>query len=157
MGRFTSQDPIGLLGGLNIYQYASNPVAWIDPLGLSCSLDAKKLRTNMQKEGIDEPNYKNSAHHTVMSNSKNSDMVAARAHMDKMGVNINSASNGTYLPTSSSVANSSGTSAVAHSKVHTKVYAKYVKEKVLATKTKDELVSALKKISAKLKDGSCPH
>ena len=35
MGRFTTQDPIGLLGGLNIYQYASNPVAWIDPLGLS--------------------------------------------------------------------------------------------------------------------------
>jgi RHS repeat-associated protein len=34
-GRFISQDPIGLRGGVNLYQYAPNPVAWIDPLGLS--------------------------------------------------------------------------------------------------------------------------
>ena len=36
MGRFTTQDPIGLQGGLNLYQYAPNPLGWIDPLGLSC-------------------------------------------------------------------------------------------------------------------------
>ncbi len=34
-GRFVSQDPIGLLGGINNYQYASNPVGWIDALGLA--------------------------------------------------------------------------------------------------------------------------
>nr|WP_264080311.1 RHS repeat-associated core domain-containing protein [Taylorella equigenitalis] len=34
IGRFISQDPIGLLGGLNNYQYAPNPVEWVDPLGL---------------------------------------------------------------------------------------------------------------------------
>ncbi|WP_141215695.1 RHS repeat-associated core domain-containing protein, partial [Hahella sp. CCB-MM4] len=33
-GRFINQDPIGLLGGTNNYQYAPNPIAWIDPLGL---------------------------------------------------------------------------------------------------------------------------
>jgi RHS repeat-associated protein len=35
-GRFISQDPIGLLGGVNNYQYAPNPVSWVDPFGLSC-------------------------------------------------------------------------------------------------------------------------
>ena len=35
-GRFISQDPIGLLGGINHYQYAPNHINWIDPLGLSC-------------------------------------------------------------------------------------------------------------------------
>ena len=35
IGRFVSQDPIGLAGGVNNYQYAPNPVGWIDPLGLS--------------------------------------------------------------------------------------------------------------------------
>jgi len=35
-GRFISQDPIGLLGGLNHYQYAPNHINWIDPWGLSC-------------------------------------------------------------------------------------------------------------------------
>lgn len=29
-----SRDPIGLLGGINVHQYAPNPVEWVDPLGL---------------------------------------------------------------------------------------------------------------------------
>ena len=42
-GIFVSQDPIGLAGGLNIYQYAFNTIKWIDPLGLSCTpKDAQK-------------------------------------------------------------------------------------------------------------------
>ena len=36
VGRFTTEDPIGLNGGLNLYQYAPNPFAWIDPWGLNC-------------------------------------------------------------------------------------------------------------------------
>ena len=33
-GRYISQDPIGLMGGLNAYRYCPNPVEWVDPLGL---------------------------------------------------------------------------------------------------------------------------
>ena len=33
VGRFVSEDPIGLLGGLNLYQYAANADRWIDPWG----------------------------------------------------------------------------------------------------------------------------
>ncbi|WP_179854676.1 RHS repeat-associated core domain-containing protein, partial [Gilliamella sp. Nev5-1] len=34
-GRYITQDPLGILGGLNSYQYAgSDPINWIDPLGL---------------------------------------------------------------------------------------------------------------------------
>ena len=33
-GRFISKDPIGLAGGDNLYEYASNPIDWIDPFGL---------------------------------------------------------------------------------------------------------------------------
>ena len=32
--RYLTQDPIKLHGGPNAYQYAPNPTAWIDPLGL---------------------------------------------------------------------------------------------------------------------------
>ena len=35
VGRFTTPDPIGLTGGLNLYLYATNPLMWIDPLGLN--------------------------------------------------------------------------------------------------------------------------
>ena len=34
VGMFISRDPIGLLGGSNVFQYAPNPVMWIDPWGL---------------------------------------------------------------------------------------------------------------------------
>ncbi|HIE6170487.1 TPA: RHS repeat-associated core domain-containing protein, partial [Proteus mirabilis] len=34
IGRFIMPDPIGLLGGINLYQYAPNPLGWIDPWGL---------------------------------------------------------------------------------------------------------------------------
>jgi RHS repeat-associated protein len=36
IGQFVGQDPIGLAGGDNPYQYALNPISWIDPLGLTC-------------------------------------------------------------------------------------------------------------------------
>jgi RHS repeat-associated protein len=36
VGRFTTPDPIGLKGGLNLYQYGHNPVGWVDPWGWSC-------------------------------------------------------------------------------------------------------------------------
>jgi RHS repeat-associated protein len=34
IGRYISKDPIGLLGGSNPYAYTTNPVGWVDPLGL---------------------------------------------------------------------------------------------------------------------------
>ncbi len=38
IGRFTQPDPIGLLGGFNLYQYAPNGLMWIDPWGLKVLL-----------------------------------------------------------------------------------------------------------------------
>ena len=35
VGRFINQDPIGLFGGKNLYQFAPNPTVWGDPLGLA--------------------------------------------------------------------------------------------------------------------------
>ena len=46
VGMFISRDPIGLLGGNNVFQYAPNPVGWIDPWGLvkkKCTDPIQKL------------------------------------------------------------------------------------------------------------------
>ena len=37
VGMFVQRDPIGLMGGSNVFQYAPNPVMWIDPFGLHFS------------------------------------------------------------------------------------------------------------------------
>ena len=41
IGRFVSQDPIGLMGGMNLFEYAPNPVGWVDPFGLSKARNCK--------------------------------------------------------------------------------------------------------------------
>ena len=41
-GGFISQDPVGLNGGLNIYEFAANMFGWMDPLGLTCWSTARK-------------------------------------------------------------------------------------------------------------------
>lgn len=39
-GRYITQDPIGLIGGWNLYTYPLNPITDIDPLGLiTCGVD----------------------------------------------------------------------------------------------------------------------
>nr|WP_234975136.1 RHS repeat-associated core domain-containing protein [Variovorax paradoxus] len=44
MGRFVSKDPIRLRGGINVFQYASNPVKWIDPTGRSAASDLPRMK-----------------------------------------------------------------------------------------------------------------
>ncbi|MFN7152116.1 MAG: RHS repeat-associated core domain-containing protein [Acidovorax sp.] len=45
LGAFTTPDPIGLNGGINLHQYAPNPVLWIDPWGWSpCNKKIAALR-----------------------------------------------------------------------------------------------------------------
>ncbi|CAI8851894.1 RHS repeat protein [Pseudomonas chlororaphis] len=69
VGRFISKGPISYAGGLNLHQYAPNPVEWIDPLGLaknsgrSCG-SPKQAQSKVNKDQapaditrIDEPEY----------------------------------------------------------------------------------------------------
>jgi RHS repeat-associated protein len=43
LGRFITQDPIGINGGLNLYRYCQNPVNWADPWGLFDELDIARM------------------------------------------------------------------------------------------------------------------
>ncbi|CAM3052077.1 RHS repeat domain-containing protein [Pseudoalteromonas sp. A3] len=55
--RFINQDPIGLVGGINHYQYAPNPVNWVDPFGLLCKEGQEKLSAmlgTLVGNGIDQ-------------------------------------------------------------------------------------------------------
>ena len=48
VGRFVTQDPIGLTGGFNLYSYAPNSSRWLDPLGWCVS-------TNVLRGAVGQP------------------------------------------------------------------------------------------------------
>ncbi|QKZ07625.1 RHS domain-containing protein [Pseudomonas eucalypticola] len=68
IGRFITQDPIGLDGGFNLYRYAPSPIGWIDSLGLNCG-ESRLYR------GV-------SAKHPELENAKNGVVKPANPHAD---------------------------------------------------------------------------
>ncbi|AKJ28506.1 RHS repeat-associated core domain-containing protein [Caldimonas brevitalea] len=59
-GRFASKDPIGLIGGTNLHEFAPNTTAWTDPLGLARSSKAGRYHGK-------KPKYTNPGHHDPSS------------------------------------------------------------------------------------------
>ncbi|MDO4431657.1 MAG: RHS repeat-associated core domain-containing protein [Lonepinella koalarum] len=67
VGMFSQRDPIGLLGGINIFQYADNPVMWIDPFGLAKNTPTPSLHQvgdyKTLRDGLEGKNLQLDAHH----------------------------------------------------------------------------------------------
>lgn len=61
VGRFVSNDPIGLLGGENLFAYAPNPIMWVDPLGLTSWTDKLVACGVPQPTGMSNPH----GHHII--------------------------------------------------------------------------------------------
>ncbi|KPG94942.1 hypothetical protein AEQ67_22650, partial [Pseudomonas sp. RIT-PI-q] len=97
VGRFVTQDPIGLLGGFNLYGYATNSTSWIDPLGWCSSVLGKSMGA---KTGDGMAN-----HHLIPE-----ELMKAPAYsqmfkkLKSMGFNGDGASNGIFLPGKSELA-----------------------------------------------------
>jgi len=58
LGAFTTPDPIGLLGGLNLHQYAPNPLSWIDPWGWSYCPKSDRYRNDQTGRFDKDPRVK---------------------------------------------------------------------------------------------------
>ncbi len=51
LGRYITQDPIGLTGGINLYAYANNPTGAVDPWGLECGQPITEEQLALAREG----------------------------------------------------------------------------------------------------------
>lgn len=92
-GRFVSKDPIGLLGGLNSYEFGPNTVQYLDPRGLT----AKKLGAALGNAGRPvQPGQ--TPHHIVQENcGKNQHVKNSREILKENDIGIDSPSNGARL------------------------------------------------------------
>ena len=101
VGRFITQDPIGLAGGNNLYQYAPNPLRWADPWGW-CSTQLGKNMGARTGDGM-------ANHHLIPEElMKHPRYAAMFQRLRSMGFDGDRASNGTFLPGSSSLAKKMG-------------------------------------------------
>jgi len=152
IGRFLTQDPLSLDGGMNLYGYALNPILWLDPLGLSCGSDAKKLADSLGSKPVGGGQY--DAHHIVMSNSKDVRMTALRKQMKELGIDINNRKNGIWLPNTES-ARVPGTLATPHkgAGTHGNAYKQHVYDTLSGKNTKKEFLSGLSELKEQLNSG----
>ncbi|MGC3893446.1 RHS repeat-associated core domain-containing protein [Pseudomonas urmiensis] len=70
VGRFVSADPIGYAGGLNLYQYAPNPVEWVDPLGLASNRDFRPTAILERKLSVLENAQNTSARERILPDGR---------------------------------------------------------------------------------------
>ncbi len=101
VGRFVTQDPISLSGGMNFYSYAPSPNNWVDPLGW-CST---KLGNNMGASAGDGM----ANHHLIPEELiKSTQFKNMFGRLKKIGWDPDGASNGIFLPGSKDLAKTTG-------------------------------------------------
>ena len=88
-GRFINQDPIGLFGGDNLYQFAPNTQDWIDPLGW------KRTSKDMPQWMPTKRGYQRQ--HLIPWSLRNHPMFA------QSGRSIHGATNMVYLPVTTGI------------------------------------------------------
>jgi uncharacterized protein RhaS with RHS repeats len=70
VGRFVSQDPIGLLGGSNLFAYAPNPLGWVDPFGLAKKQKNSECPSCSGEDSEDEEETTRVRHYTNRKGSQ---------------------------------------------------------------------------------------
>ena len=137
LGNYISQDPIRMAGNNpTLYGYVKDTNSWLDPFGLDCSKNAKRLRENMAKEGRVVGAGEAAGHIVASGGSKKhfTPSVESRSLLGKYNIDINDAANGIPIghPTP-------------HGFMHTQSFHSYVKERLYSVEKKMHLSGMGKK------------
>ncbi len=112
---------------------------------------SKRLAKNLINAGIQRP-LNSAAHHIVAGGSKNRFAQASRDILNRAGVGIDDAANGTFLPRN---ANFPNPPASFHSRIHTNLYYENVYRR-LSSVPLNEVPNQLKYIGNQLLNGTFP-
>lgn len=99
--------------------------------------------------GVEEPAYKNAAHHIVAGGSPKA--KAAQDKLKELEIGLNDSSNGVFLPTEKDI-----DGPAYHPTLHTNTYYDTVNERLAKAKTKKQAEKALDKIRKELLAGTFP-
>ena len=137
LGNYISQDPIRMAGNNpTLYGYVKDTNSWLDPFGLDCSTNAKRLRENMAKEGRVVGAGEAAGHIVASCGSKKhfAPSVESRSLLEKYNIDINDAANGIPIGHPNP-----------HGFMHTKSFHSYVKERLYSVEKKMHLSGMGKK------------
>jgi hypothetical protein len=107
------------------------------------------LRANMKSAGVKPPPFPNAAHHIVAVEAEAA--AAARAHLEKLGIDINDAANGVFMRYTEKGLGPS------HLDIHTKAYYAEVNQRILGTTSAGEARTALGNIASQMQQGTFPY
>ena len=106
---------------------------------------SSKLRKNLIKAGVKEPDYPHAAHHIVAGNSPKAE--EAREILLKYGIDINDAENGVFLPTVKEVGGAY------HPSLHTNEYYRKINSLLRRANSREDALDILDMISEELLEG----
>jgi RHS repeat-associated protein len=121
----------------------------------NCAQHARWLDGALKASGLTR-SPGTAAHHIVLSGSKNPAVVRARDHMLKLGMNVDEAANGVYLPVNDAARRSLGWSSATHNNVHTQRYYDEVARLVTQQTSAAGVRSTLASIRSQLLAGPWP-
>jgi RHS repeat-associated protein len=145
-----SPDPMGIMGGSNLFAFDGFPLTDWDPFGLSITTEnAAELRANMAESGVDSPFKGAAAHHIVEGSDSRMDDV--RAHVETHLGSINHEENGVFLAPGSAArrslpSDSPHAEALPHSWCHNDTYREFVRREIMACKTRTGIIRKLRMI-----------
>ena len=128
LGNYISQDPIRMAGNNpTLYGYVKDTNSWLDPFGLDCSKNAKRLRENMAKEGRVVGAGEAAGHIVASGGSKKhfTPSAESRSLLEKYNIDINDAANGIPIGHPNP-----------HGFMHTQSFHSYVKERLYSVEKK---------------------
>lgn len=145
---YISQDPISILGGLNLYSYVHDSNSWIDVLGLRSN--SALLGQNL---GL-SPGLNHDAHHIVMTGTQDPKMNSLVEQMKTHGINPDGKQNGIWLARTDTDKITGVSAGTSHKQdgLHGRAYRDEIFDR-LNGKSKKEFKSELKKIKEEIKQG----
>jgi hypothetical protein len=145
----------------SLAQQPAGPIVEVYPMGPPLTVDdliiesrnSQILGDNLRAAGVEPPDSTYEPHHIVPSRAGGARMDAIRNLLADVGVGLNDAPNGTWVPSARSAEDAPG---AYHPRLNNDVYNDAVIQELTGVTTKEQAINILADIAARLATGDFP-